>query len=149
MARLTIARMSTGGQPPRKPLAPKALKTSSAVDGTKTPYLCESGEDIAEPADAGHDDHQLLAEIVQVKRWRHLVQKVFFGKALPQDADMPAIAELFQQVEAHQMSEEALKQSKIGKVMRKIAKTEHDYPQESKFQFKERAQELYSKWKHV
>ncbi|CAD6949332.1 unnamed protein product [Tilletia controversa] len=134
---------------PRKPLAPKALKTPSAVDGAKTPYLCELGKDIAEPGDAGYDDHQLLAEIIQVKRWRHRVQKAFFGKAPPKDADMPAMAEIFQQVEAHQMSEEALKQSKLGKVMKKIAKTKDDYPQESKFRFKERAEELYKRWIHV
>ncbi|CAD6896562.1 unnamed protein product [Tilletia laevis] len=91
----------------------------------------------------------VLAEIIQVKRWRHRVQKAFFGKAPPKDADMPAMAEIFQQVEAHQMSEEALKQSKLGKVMKKIAKTKDDYPQESKFRFKERAEELYKRWIHV
>ncbi|CAD6884350.1 unnamed protein product [Tilletia caries] len=91
----------------------------------------------------------MLAEIIQVKRWRHRVQKAFFGKAPPKDADMPAMAEIFQQVEAHQMSEEALKQSKLGKVMKKIAKTKDDYPQESKFRFKERAEELYKRWIHV
>ncbi|KAE8211450.1 hypothetical protein CF327_g4803 [Tilletia walkeri] len=106
-------------------------------------------EAITEAGDDGDNDDQMSPETKQVKNWRHQLQRAFLGKAPPKDADMPAMAEIFKQVEAHQMSEEALKQTKIGKVMKKITQTKDEYPRESEFKFKERAEELCKKWKSV
>ncbi|KAE8219360.1 hypothetical protein CF319_g6930 [Tilletia indica] len=107
-----VARMSTGGKPPRKLVV---ATTASALDPPMSP------------------------EIKQVKLWRRRLQRAFFDRVPLTNAH----------VETLQMSEEALKQSKIGKVVKKIAKNKDHYPREPEFMFRERAQELYIKWKHI
>lgn len=70
-----------------------------------------------EAEESNHDP-----EAVQVRDWRHKLQKMFLGKVLPKDEGMPEIDELFRTVEAKEdITIEQLQFSKIGKVMRHIA----------------------------
>ncbi|KAK0523427.1 hypothetical protein OC842_006153 [Tilletia horrida] len=130
----------------------KKEKDSSAAVPTKASSKKQkprASEAVTEIGDEAENEEQMSPETKQVKNWRHQLQRAFLGKTAPKDSEMPAMAEIFTQVEAHAMSEDALKQTKIGKVMKKITQAKEEIPRDAEFKFKERAEELCKKWKHI
>ncbi|CAD6890200.1 unnamed protein product [Tilletia controversa] len=130
----------------KKEKDPAAAAPVKPVSSKKKPRQSEA---MTEAGDDGDNDEQGTPETKLVKGWRHQLQRAFLGKSPPKESDMPSMAEIFKQVEAHQMSEDAYKQTKIGKVMKKITQMKDEFPRESEFKFKERAEELCKKWKNL
>ncbi|KAF6745265.1 hypothetical protein DFP72DRAFT_974406, partial [Ephemerocybe angulata] len=99
-----------------------------------------------EAEESNHDP-----EAVQVRDWRHKLQKMFLGKVLPKDEGMPEIDELFRTVEAKEdITIEQLQFSKIGKVMRHIAALPAGkVPRDAEFRFRERARALVERWQAI
>ncbi|GAA5980848.1 hypothetical protein JCM11641_004741 [Rhodosporidiobolus odoratus] len=82
-----------------------------------------------------------------VKSWRHKLQKVFLGKAAPAADEMPKCAEYFDAMESFEMKKEWLQESKLAKVLKRIALMKDDQiPEEDKYSFRERSSQLASKW---
>ncbi|KAI3599218.1 hypothetical protein WG66_013408 [Moniliophthora roreri] len=93
-------------------------------------------------------------EANKVREWRHRLQKTFLSnKGPPKETDMPAMNELFTQIETYeQMTVHQLSFSKIGKVMRHIAALDTNkspIPREDEFRFRERAKVLVDKWHSI
>ncbi|KAH9940371.1 uncharacterized protein BXZ73DRAFT_42783 [Epithele typhae] len=91
-------------------------------------------------------------EALKVREWRHRLQKAFLNsKVVPKDEDMPALDELFTQVQTYpKMSMEYLLFSKIGKVMRHInALPDDKVPRDAEFRFRERSKVLVDKWHEI
>ncbi|BGP33044.1 hypothetical protein JCM10296v2_004833 [Rhodotorula toruloides] len=82
-----------------------------------------------------------------VKSWRHKLQKVFLGKTDPAAEEMSKCAEYFDAMENFEMKEEWLKESKLNKVLKRIALMKDGViPDEDKYSFRERSSQLASKW---
>ncbi|GAA5948504.1 hypothetical protein JCM10213_003885 [Rhodosporidiobolus nylandii] len=82
-----------------------------------------------------------------VKSWRHKLQKVFLGKTAPAADEMPKCAEYFDAMESFEMKKEWLQESKLAKVLKRIAlMKEGTIPDEDKYSFRERSSALASKW---
>ncbi|KAG6896008.1 hypothetical protein C0992_010939 [Termitomyces sp. T32_za158] len=102
--------------------------------------------------DDDNDDLQNDQDAIQVRDWRHKLQKAFLSaKSTPDDADMPALDKLFATVEAYTtMTVSQLQFSKIGKVMRHITHLEDKrVPRDAEFSFRARAQALVERWQSV
>ncbi|KAK0544324.1 hypothetical protein OC846_006109 [Tilletia horrida] len=130
----------------------KKEKDSSAAAAAKSAPAKKKprqSEAVTEAGDEGENEEQMSPETKQVKGWRHQLQRAFLGKTPPKESEMAAMAEIFTQVEAHPMSEEAYKQTKIGKVMKKITQIKEEIPKDSEYHFKDRAEELCKKWKNI
>ncbi|POY73943.1 hypothetical protein BMF94_2985 [Rhodotorula taiwanensis] len=127
--------------------------SAAAKDGDKkkkTPAKApkSKGDDDAAPAPkkakttANSDDP---AEIV--KSWRHKLQKVFLGKTDPPASEMAACGEYFDQMETFEMKEEWLRESKLNKVLKRIAlMKDNSIPEEEKYSFRQRSGALANKW---
>ncbi|BGP25520.1 hypothetical protein JCM10295v2_004448 [Rhodotorula toruloides] len=82
-----------------------------------------------------------------VKSWRHKLQKVFLGKTDPAAEEMSICAEYFDAMENFEMKEEWLRESKLNKVLKRIALMKDGViPDEDKYSFRERSSQLASKW---
>ncbi|GAA5835950.1 hypothetical protein JCM11251_006611 [Rhodosporidiobolus azoricus] len=82
-----------------------------------------------------------------VKSWRHKLQKVFLGKGDPAADEMPKCAEYFDAMENFEMKEEWLKESKLNKVLKRIALMKDSaIPDDEKYSFRERSAALAQKW---
>ncbi|CED82044.1 Transcription factor IIS, N-terminal [Phaffia rhodozyma] len=141
---------------PKSDATPKSAKNTKKNGKVKSAANLES-EDEAEgdkpkeaaskkSAGVSNDQSSLEADAQKVKDWRHKLQRGFLGKLPPQEKDMPQCHEYFNTIEAYDsMTVEQLQTSKIGKVMRKIAALDN-IPNETKYNFKERASKLMGKW---
>ncbi|GAA6034486.1 hypothetical protein JCM8097_005353 [Rhodosporidiobolus ruineniae] len=83
----------------------------------------------------------------QVKTWRHKLQKVFLGKGAPAADEMPRCAEYFDAMESFDMKAEWLVESKLNKVLKRIAALKDgQIPDEDKYSFRDRSSALATKW---
>ncbi|GAA5881328.1 hypothetical protein JCM3774_002876 [Rhodotorula dairenensis] len=131
----------------------KRPSTAAAKDGDKkkkatTKAPKSKGEADSAPASkkakttASNDDPAEL-----VKSWRHKLQKVFLGKSDPPAAEMAHCGEYFDAMENFEMKEEWLRESKLNKVLKRIAlMKDGSIPEEDKYSFRERSTALASKW---
>ncbi|KAL9939494.1 hypothetical protein V8E36_001311 [Tilletia maclaganii] len=117
--------------------------------GSEQHTLQEShtSETITEFSDNGDTDELVSPDIQKVKDWQHQLERAFLRKTPLQEAEMVQMAEVFTQVGEHKMSEDALKLTKIGKVMKKIILLKDKIPREAEFKFKQRAEKLCKNWK--
>ncbi|GAA6002897.1 uncharacterized protein JCM10292_001363 [Rhodotorula paludigena] len=82
-----------------------------------------------------------------VKSWRHKLQKVFLGKNDPPADEMPKCAEYFDAMEAFDMKKDWLVESKLAKVLKRIALMKDGaIPDEDKYSFRDRSSKLATKW---
>ncbi|BGP49222.1 hypothetical protein JCM10450v2_005105 [Rhodotorula kratochvilovae] len=82
-----------------------------------------------------------------VKSWRHKLQKVFLGKGELAADEMPKCAEYFDAMEKFDMKKEWLTESKLAKVLKRIAlMKDGQIPDEDKYSFRQRSSELANKW---
>ncbi|EEB96862.1 hypothetical protein MPER_03925 [Moniliophthora perniciosa FA553] len=92
------------------------------------------------------------AAMNQVREWRHKLQKAFLStKGPPKKSEMPAMNDLFTQIEQYgdRMTVEQLSYSKIVKVLRHITAldpTKDRIPRDEEFKFRERSTALVNKW---
>ncbi|KAJ7150154.1 hypothetical protein C8R43DRAFT_1006439 [Mycena crocata] len=101
----------------------------------------------------GASEFESDPEALQVREWRHKLQKTFLSNksAAPNEDEMPAVDALFTTVEGFQnMTIGYLTFSKIGKVMRHIHLLEpHKVPRDDEFKFRDRAKALVDKWHQI
>ncbi|GAA5993372.1 hypothetical protein JCM10908_002634 [Rhodotorula pacifica] len=130
----------------------KRPSTAAAKDGDKKKKVAKApkskGETESAPVSkkakttASTDDPAEL-----VKSWRHKLQKVFLGKTDPPAAEMAHCGEYFDAMENFEMKEEWLRESKLNKVLKRIAlMKDGSIPEEDKYSFRERSAALASKW---
>ncbi|BGP56265.1 hypothetical protein JCM8202v2_003879 [Rhodotorula sphaerocarpa] len=132
----------------RKRPSVTAAKDGDKKKKTTAKALKSKGDEDAAPASkkakttANPDDP---AEVV--KSWRHKLQKVFLGKSAPPASEMAACGEYFDQMENFEMKEEWLRESKLNKVLKRIALLSDDFiPEEDKYSFRSRSNALAAKW---
>ncbi|ESK85998.1 pwwp domain protein [Moniliophthora roreri MCA 2997] len=105
----------------------------------------QQGDGIAAPV-------PVPAAMNQVREWRHKLQKTFLSnRGPPKQSEMPAMNDLFSQIEQYgdRMTVEQLSYSKIVKVLRHIAALDpakDQIPRDEEFKFRERAIALVNKW---
>ncbi|GAA5839873.1 hypothetical protein JCM3766R1_004708 [Sporobolomyces carnicolor] len=116
--------------------------TAKTKAGVKKDYTDDEAEPASKKAKPSGDSD---AEIV--KSWRHKLQKVFLGKTDPPAEDMPKCAEIFDAMEKFEMKAEWLSESKLGKVLKRVALLKEDViPDGDKYDFRKRSADLASKW---
>ncbi|GAA5915108.1 hypothetical protein JCM8208_002629 [Rhodotorula glutinis] len=85
-----------------------------------------------------------------VKTWRHKLQKVFLGKGELSADEMPKCVEYFDAMENIDMKKEWLVESKLAKVLKRIALLKDgSIPNEDKYSFRERSSALANKWNAI
>ncbi|KAL8280805.1 hypothetical protein RQP46_006809 [Phenoliferia psychrophenolica] len=83
----------------------------------------------------------------QVKDWRHKLQKVFLGKGVIAADELTKCKEYFDLMEKFVMTKEYLAESKLGKVLKRIAFLEEgQIPNGDEFGFRTRASALAHTW---
>ncbi|PPQ95931.1 hypothetical protein CVT26_016152 [Gymnopilus dilepis] len=131
-----------GGAPGPVEDAATAANTEEVTNGTKNIDLNGKGSAMMTDNDKFSDP-----EYLKIREWRHRIQRVFLSpRRPPAPPDMPAMNDLFSVAEAYDsMTDERLKYSKIGVVMRHIASGPAP-PLDDIYQFRKRAQALHDKW---
>ncbi|GAA5972935.1 hypothetical protein JCM21900_006300 [Sporobolomyces salmonicolor] len=131
------------GDKKKKAKADKLAKSRTA-GGIKKDYT----DDEAEPASKkAKGTPSVDSDAETVKGWRHKLQKVFLGKSAPAAEEMPKCAEYFDAMEKFDMKKEWLVESKLAKVLKRIALLKDDsIPDEDKYSFRERSSALAAKW---
>ncbi|KAM0749053.1 hypothetical protein T439DRAFT_358184 [Meredithblackwellia eburnea MCA 4105] len=124
LEKLAKSRTAGGKKPPSEDeAAPPAKKSKSAV---------QEGDD---------------AGMIQVKDWRHKLQKVFLGKTGVLTDELTKCKEYFDVMEKFAMTKEYLAESKLAKVMKRIASlNDADLPNKDEHNFKKRALDLAQLW---
>ncbi|GAA5936288.1 hypothetical protein JCM3775_006454 [Rhodotorula graminis] len=85
-----------------------------------------------------------------VKTWRHKLQKAFLGKGDLSADEMHKCAEYFDAMESLDMKKEWLVESKLAKVLKRIALLKDgQIPNEDKYSFRERSSALANKWNTI
>lgn len=86
---------------------------------------------------------------VQVRDWRHKLQKVFLGKGVKAD-EMPKCKEYFDAMEDFAITEKWLADSKLGKVLKRITQlADGVIPDEDTYKFRDRAADITNKWTNL
>ncbi|GAA5871582.1 hypothetical protein JCM16303_000801 [Sporobolomyces ruberrimus] len=121
----------------------KAKKeTGKTKAGVKKDYTDDEAEPASKKSKASGD-----SDAETVKGWRHKLQKIFLGKTSPPADEMPKCAEIFDAMEKFEMQKEWLIESKLAKVLKRIAiLKENVIPEDDKYDFRKRSAELASKW---
>lgn len=118
----------------KKKVTTKAPKSKGEADSAPASKKAKTTASTDDPAEL-------------VKSWRHKLQKVFLGKSDPPAADMAHCGEYFDAMENFEMKEEWLRESKLNKVLKRIAlMKDGSIPEEDKYSFRERSATLASKW---
>ncbi|GAA5865251.1 hypothetical protein JCM1840_003964 [Sporobolomyces johnsonii] len=128
----------------KKKAKTEKLAKSRTAGGVKKDYT----DDEAEPAPKkAKGTPSVDSDGETVKGWRHKLQKVFLGKSAPAAEEMPKCAEYFDAMEKFDMKKEWLVESKLAKVLKRIALLKDDsIPDEDKYSFRERSSALAAKW---
>lgn len=92
-------------------------------------------------------EESLDPETKKVKDWRHKVQKVFLTKDGTINAEeMPQADSTFKVIEEYDaMTADALRTTKIGKVMKRVMQLSQ-IPRDDEYHFKDRAEKLCARW---
>ncbi|KAK4705920.1 hypothetical protein P7C70_g293, partial [Phenoliferia sp. Uapishka_3] len=126
-----LAKSRTAGAGPKKSTAQS--EDEAAPVGAKK----------SRPTPADDEDPGLK----QVKDWRHKLQKVFLGKTPVAGDELNKCKEYFDSMEKFVMTKEWLTESKLGKVLKRIALLTDGYiPNGDEFGFRTRAQALAQSW---
>ncbi|GAA6063752.1 hypothetical protein JCM10212_005710 [Sporobolomyces blumeae] len=117
-------------------------KDPKAKASVKKDYTDDEAEPASKKPKASGD-----SDAETVKGWRHKLQKIFLGKANPAPEEMPKCAEYFDAMENFDMKKEWLIESKLAKVLKRIAiLKEGAIPDDDKYKFRERSSALAAKW---
>ncbi|GAA5913704.1 uncharacterized protein JCM6883_000020 [Sporobolomyces salmoneus] len=116
--------------------------TTKTKAGVKKDYTDDEAEPASKKAKASGD-----SDSETVKSWRHKLQKIFLGKTDPPTNEMSNCAEIFDHMEKFEMKKEYLIESKLAKVLKRIALLkEGAIPEDDKYDFRKRSSELATKW---
>ncbi|RXK36547.1 hypothetical protein M231_06206 [Tremella mesenterica] len=131
----------------------KRAKTEKATPEPKKSKKAEQlkveVKPVAQPAADDADPLSSDPECAKVKHWRHMCQRAFLGKELPQASEMDQYDKIFNEIEKYEgMTITALQYSKIGKVMKKIAAL-RNIPRNDELKITERAQKLMNGWQVI
>jgi len=123
-------------------------KAAPRAKSNKSKDTVESEDDAGDDKPAAKKTKTVDDSSEQVKSWRHKLQKCFLNKdKVIKPDDMEDMDKTFTAIEAFNMSVDNLSYSKIGKVMRHIAKLEVSaIPDEDKYNFRDRASSLVDTW---
>lgn len=117
-------------------------ETAKSKASVKKDYTDDEAEPASKKAKASGD-----SDAETVKGWRHRLQKVFLGKTNPPADEMPKCAEIFDAMEKFDMKKEWLVESKLAKVLKRVALLKEDViPDEEKYNFRQRSSDLAGKW---
>ncbi|CEQ41319.1 SPOSA6832_03034, partial [Sporobolomyces salmonicolor] len=141
------------GDKKKKAKAEKLAKSRTA-GGVKKDYTDDEAEPASKKAKGtpctiyfALSSKSVDSDAETVKGWRHKLQKVFLGKSAPAAEEMPKCAEYFDAMEKFDMKKEWLVESKLAKVLKRIALLKDDsIPDEDKYSFRERSSALAAKW---
>ncbi|GAA5936561.1 uncharacterized protein JCM15063_001922 [Sporobolomyces koalae] len=115
--------------------------TTKTKAGVKKDYTDDEAEPASKKSKAADSDAET------VKGWRHKLQKVFLGKTNPPAEEMSKCAEIFDAMEKFEMKKEWLVESKLAKVLKRVAILKEDViPDDDKYNFRKRSADLAGKW---
>ncbi|GAA5820668.1 hypothetical protein JCM3770_004958 [Rhodotorula araucariae] len=131
-----------------KPEGKKRKRAAGGANGADKKSKAKAGKkDDAGPAPKKAKTANADDPAETVKSWRHKLQKVFLGKGALAADEMPKCAEYFDAMEKFDMKKEWLTESKLAKVLKRIALMQDgQIPDEDKYSFRQRSSELANKW---
>lgn len=120
--------------------------TTKTKAGTKKDYTDDENEPASKKSKAAAPD----SDAETVKGWRHKLQKIFLGKSNPPADEMPKCAQYFDDMEKFKMEKEWLTESKLAKVLKRIALLKDGViPDDEKYKFRQRSSDLAAKWASI